>query len=916
VKRRWRAKYGKMLARKREDLDARPPPMTHTKAIMINRIVRGFLGRCFFRKLMLDDEISKALMQRHVGATLLQSFVRGHLVRIRYPLIGLRSKSKITRQRRWFTVCKRRQEAISAGQYVYNRRNAISFSNLQIGDASRIALMDTVIVRIQCLWRRFVACKVKLIRVEEKKVRMAIRLQRWSVRTAKARLFIKAKQKCFEVIELRRLKNLSARRIQKLCLRAKYNVIMKRRLHKKWLGVRQMQRWARKLLARRRRKLSLYSQRLSVESASSGEYLCKKSLFYLMVECMWVGARKTKSLDVPHELQAYFLSLAGHSRMLDSIKFSKVAKSFKDFMDPVVMTSNQLDLQFSKIKSLTEKKIDYARFVGYLANLAAIKILNIDPVHINGLMPETPFTGVVHGLNLGPFHAKTAGAAGVGDGKNKKKGGGDKKAKENVDGNSGENAEGSENPSHNAEIKKKIDHYLVGRLRGKAALVVKFILTYLSPNTEANRVFQSLREKSAWNTAEMLLLKAVTKLQHFFVGRLGRLRYTKDRAYRGAQMTKEKRYIGATKFQSLVRGYLARQRTIPVAQQVYSKYLDDETKMNYWFNSRTQKAVWSKPRFLRDSDCGFPITIPPRDEQFLITCGYCDESNSTLYCSDCNEPYCAPCFSKFHKSGHRRHHVHLPLIPCIECEFQAGVRFCNSCKDCFCDSCYTVMHSKGRNRLHVFKWCHEVCQDCGNRAAQWKRVDERTGLPTNYCIVCYKDRFDGMDPSNAGPDTERVRFVGKTVLEFRAAEQNKRRESEKMASALKHKQMAEDKRRQVAAGLIQRVWRGRRAYGLIKEFLDERREFLHLREKEMHIRMGIWFRIRQMLGFPMHLKSDTILEKVHKLYPFYMHHILAACIENDWAMACQLMEAHEEGLKRGRAKVRTALTTCWNNNLT
>jgi hypothetical protein len=158
--------------------------------------------------------------------------------------------------------------------------------------------------------------------------------------------------------------------------------------------------------------------------------------------------------------------------------------------------------------------------------------------------------------------------------------------------------------------------------------------------------------------------------------------------------------------------------------------------------------------------------------------------------------------------------------------------------------------------------------------------------------------------SPSAPFTERVRFIGRIVREYRHEQAVKKRESEKLASALKHATAAEDKRRSLAAGRIQRVWRGRRAFRLMKPFLLERKEFLLLREHEMPTRLGIWYWIRQALGIPMHLRSDTTIEKVHKLYPGYMHNILAACIENDWALACQLLEEHELGLKEGQLKVR------------
>lgn len=44
--------------------------------------------------------------------------------------------------------------------------------------------------------------------------------------------------------------------------------------------------------------------------------------------------------------------------------------------------------------------------------------------------------------------------------------------------------------------------------------------------------------------------------------------------------------------------------------------------------------------------------------------------------------------------------------------------------------------------------------------------------------------------------------------------------------------------------------------------------------------------------------ADTPLERVMKLYPSYMHHILSECVDNKWNEACRLLVEHEEALER------------------
>ena len=91
--------------------------------------------------------------------------------------------------------------------------------------------------------------------------------------------------------------------------------------------------------------------------------------------------------------------------MLEFSKLLKIIKECNNLLDKKKFNSKIIDLQFSKIKSPNEKKINYSRFLELIANLAAIKILNVDSVLIgaySGIMdPGSPEYGFKHLTVLG-----------------------------------------------------------------------------------------------------------------------------------------------------------------------------------------------------------------------------------------------------------------------------------------------------------------------------------------------------------------------------------------------------------------------------------------------------------------------------------------------------------------------------------
>lgn len=82
----------------------------------------------------------------------------------------------------------------------------------------------------------------------------------------------------------------------------------------------------------------------------------------------------------------------------------------------------------------------------------------------------------------------------------------------------------------------------------------------------------------------------------------------------------------------------------------------------YYFNPRTGRATWEKPRLLRrPSDIKVPIYLPEPDRGLIVPCSVCVGENKVArhFCVECAEFYCAADFDKSHRKGTQKMKVHL-----------------------------------------------------------------------------------------------------------------------------------------------------------------------------------------------------------------------------------------------------------------
>lgn len=150
----------------------------------------------------------------------------------------------------------------------------------------------------------------------------------------------------------------------------------------------------------------------------------------------------------------------------------KLMKDSKDVVDTSVCTAKFIDLVFMKVKSKTEKRIDYYRFLDFLFVIASLKILAID---ISDKFSDDWV------LKSNEFYNESLSALAI--------------------------------PDYQIS---SIQSHSFGRLRGKAALITEFIFRHVSFSGDYRRVVKALQIRSNDSLSEKAIMKAVQTVTHFF----------------------------------------------------------------------------------------------------------------------------------------------------------------------------------------------------------------------------------------------------------------------------------------------------------------------------------------------------------------------------------------------------------------
>ncbi|CAM9128740.1 unnamed protein product [Ectocarpus fasciculatus] len=327
----------------------------------------------------------------------------------------------------------------------------------------------------------------------------------------------------------------------------------------------------------------------------------------------------------------------------------------------------------------------------------------------------------------------------------------------------------------------------------------------------------------------------------------------------------------ASMLQTRMRAFAARTRAAKMAVKRYYRCLDGLTGAEYYFDPKTGKSWWTKPKILGKFDILTAVVVPAGEEIVVPMCHECAEEAATTICADCDEDMlCTLCVDRIHRTGNASTHLRVPIEMCEECSFQVAVKHCQQCGDNFCVSCFAHIHRKGRIRRHTFEPLVEMCHDCGDRAQQAFQCFgcEAEGRLL-LCKRCLEARHHYLLPDQLAE--HRIEAVGlRSIKVKRLKEEQASRARElwmKAESAAAGKR-SRDKKMLAAAIKIQAVWRGYLARKRRRYLMDQHLLWKIQRHKDdQQIRKKFTYKVARYFGKARLLKSDTNQEIVLKQYP-------------------------------------------------
>jgi len=139
-------------------------------------------------------------------------------------------------------------------------------------------------------------------------------------------------------------------------------------------------------------------------------------------------------------------------------------------------------------------------------------------------------------------------------------------------------------------------------------------------------------------------------------------------------------------------------------------------------------------------DNNLNILEQPRDSQLCVNCS---SKGSEIFCSGCNDRFCRPCFSWFHRKGNRASHKFDQLTPCLfygECNHSAVVR-CPFRYDPYCISCYERRYLPSvplDSREHPIR-IHYSPQLTGNVRIKNSPPDRAIDIGSDWCPFYDRD---------------------------------------------------------------------------------------------------------------------------------------------------------------------------------
>eukprot|EP01041_Mallomonas_annulata_P002271 gene2271-4420_t len=928
----------------------------HIHAITIQRIYRGY-NCCKAYKIIKEKARHKKLLRMKMKAVVkIQAIVRGMLGRQNAKEIAVMRRgdfiSRIIFKTKKFLIRNTRKRPLLLVTKPINpedmkfreRRGGFSYDNLRIGNERRMKLMDQKALRIQLVWKVYVA-KTRNAKLREiRKKAAALKLQKWLIhrkRLNKMKAAIAILGPFLrKIVFVRKNRDKAVRKIQN----AWRYFIAHLHVHRRRVALHRLKRLCRHIITRRAKREALRKKRLVWEENLVGQVQHARTLDYKRIDEFWKGAQRKPSAK--QELQMLFAQL-GPTGLLESGRLIKMLKgsnsssssssSSSGLFDKNFVT-NDIEILFAKHRRPPEKNLTYPQMLNLLSDMAIMKYFtspntssssNSFKSSVSDATSPLPSmsTSIASNSNsitkastkrrpLSPVSICAANASRMAVLQRRQGTAGlsspsvasppspsslesvSRPATVTVSRRSARRSSKSvtdsliENESATEEIKFKY-----GRLQGRGAIITCFIDQYFAPTAIYRKVVADLKGDSSSHRANAIVTAAVLRTQAFCRHRLlAKMTWRMGREFHAGYL-EHCRKLATIQIQRIYRGWLGRKRAVLNAQEVYVKCVDADAGHPYWFNNITEASFWRKPKLLREFDCGEAVLMPPSNELCTAPCqGDKCARYATMYCNDCDSILCGQCSHTIHSEGRRKTHEVLHLTHCAQCGFQLATRYCRSCGDHYCDCCFKWIHRKGRLRLHTSTWVCDRCDVCEERAA-WLVQQDEYYKTTAFCRICFENVFGLQDPlqmDNVFP----VQYLGPAVKDHLM---KKKLAEEKRHAEMKLKEMRSHdtlKKLLKSIVLIQKLYRAYKSRKEIASWLAQRRLALHLRKHDEKFRVSYTHRFLSAIGMAPRLSSDTPMEFTMRLFPWYLKDTVNDCIGHDWTAAATMGGWGKEKSKR------------------
>ena len=157
------------------------------------------------------------------------------------------------------------------------------------------------------------------------------------------------------------------------------------------------------------------------------------------------------------------------------------------------------------------------------------------------------------------------------------------------------------------------------------------------------------------------------------------------RSHEHARALEEHRLI--SKIQSQWRGFSNRRAVRKLLSHLIVKYIDGDSGMSFYVNTRTGSSRWTKPLCLGPEACHVTIELPKSGQAYIVWCVHHMRQSktqvvATIFCDVCEEPLCQECFDRAHQSRQvMASHLGTPIHSCRICGLQTATKCCQQVRE-------------------------------------------------------------------------------------------------------------------------------------------------------------------------------------------------------------------------------------------